>query len=235
MLKAILFDLDGTLLPIDIDRFLEKYFKALAPSFAELFNPKDFLKQVLASTNKMITNLDPTKTNQEIFVDDFYQATQVPPEVFMPIFDHFYANEFSWLGEGISPKPIVREIIKILAEKEYELVIATNPVFPLIAIQERMQWANIGDFAYSLITSFENMHYCKPNIEYYKEIMAMINAKPEDCLMIGNDVDEDLAAAKLGIKTFLVKDFLINRTSKQYTADFEGTLEDLFSFVKEQL
>jgi len=110
-------------------------------------------------------------------------------------------------------------------------VLATNPLFPLIAIKERMRWAGVSEFDFALITSYEEMHACKPNLEYYREICAKIKVPARNCLMVGNDVEEDLIAQKIGMQTFLVEDYLLNRHDLPINADYRGSLKELYQFV----
>ncbi len=124
------------------------------------------------------------------------------------------------------------EALEILKEKGYELVIATNPLFPKFAIDQRIQWAELVHEDFSHITYFEDSHYCKPNVEYYSEILETIGKNPQECMMVGNDAEEDLAAGALGITTYLITNHLLNRKSLEYTADHEGTYKDFLMFAE---
>ena len=46
--------------------------------------------------------------------------------------------------------------------------------------------------------------------------------------MIGNDVDEDMCASRLGFSTYLITDCLINRKDKNINVYNHGTFEDFF-------
>ena len=108
---------------------------------------------------------------------------------------------------------------------------ATNPLFPLKAVHSRLSWGKLHDIPFKLITSYETSHFCKPNIEYYQEIVEKLGCSPSECLMIGNDVKEDLIAGKLGIKTYRVTDTIINTENLAITADYSGSLLDLHSHI----
>lgn len=232
MIRALLFDLDGTLLNVDIDYFLEQYIRALTPRLAHKMPPEKFARQLMASSMAMIQNTDPAKTNQQKFIEDFFGKTGLSVEETMPIFDDFYANDFPKLKRHSRTDPNARRVVEAAVKRGYEVVLATNPVFPMSAIRERMRWAEVNDFDYLLVTAYEDMHFCKPYPQYYTEILNRIGRRPEECLMVGNDVDEDLSAARLGMKTYLVHDCLLNRNNAQYSADFEGQLSDLADFIK---
>lgn len=164
MMKTVLFDLDGTLLPMDTDHFLEQYLRALTPRVAHLVPPKQFVEHLLASTYAMVVNTDDSRTNQEVFIDDFFRRVGCRPEEMMPIFDDFYRKDFCELRACARESHVPRLAVEAAVESGLEIALATNPVFPMEAIQERMRWAGVADFPWRLITSYENMHYCKPQL-----------------------------------------------------------------------
>ncbi|NLG80720.1 MAG: HAD family hydrolase [Firmicutes bacterium] len=234
MIRAILFDLDGTLVHYDFDTFVREYLVALGAKLANMVEPGRLVRQVMKSTDAMVRNLDPRKTNREVFAEDFFPAIGIPEDVLMPVFDDFYRSDFPQIKDrlGIRAHPAARRMIERLISRGLEVVIATNPVFPLIAIEERMRWGGLEGIPYRLVTSYETMHFCKPNREYYEEVLSLIGRKPEECFMVGNDVEEDLVAGTLGMKTYLVEDFLLDRGRAKNHPDFRGTFEELVDFME---
>ncbi|MDK2930171.1 MAG: hypothetical protein PWR07_302 [Bacillota bacterium] len=234
MIRAILFDLDGTLVHYDFDTFVKEYLVALGAKLANMVEPGLLVRQVMKSTDAMVRNLDPRKTNREVFAEDFFPAIGIPEDVLMPVFDDFYRSDFPQIKDrlGIRAHPAARRMIERLISRGLEVVIATNPVFPLIAIEERMRWGGLEGLPYRLVTSYETMHFCKPNREYYEEVLALIGRTPEECFMVGNDVEEDIIAGTLGMKTYLVEDFLLDRGRAQNHPDFRGTFEELVDFME---
>ncbi len=230
MFKAILFDLDGTLLPLDMNIFLPKYMQALADKVQ--LEVKSFSRELLAATTKMIDN-DGSLTNREVFSQDFFPRFERKQEELEPLIDEFYREDFPHLRAGIKPDPRARDAVEAAFALTGRVVIATNPVFPQSAIYERMRWAGIEDFPYSLVTSYEEMHWAKPNPNYYREIAKRIGVEPEDALMIGNDVEEDLVAAEIGMKTFLVDEMLIQRGDGPIRCHRRGNLADCASLLWE--
>jgi FMN phosphatase YigB (HAD superfamily) len=231
---TLLFDLDGTLLPLDNDHFTKGYFKRLVPHVAHLIEPEKFVAQLWKSTEKMVRSDDATRTNEEVFKTDFLAAVNGKEEDFWPVVEDFYAGEFGDLIELSQPTPLAREICEAAVEKGYRLVLATNPLFPRPATLHRMRWAGVDHIPFELVTTYENSHFCKPNPNYYGEILQKIGAAPESCMMIGNDAFEDLIAGKLGMKTFWVTDCAIE-TEEHLPYDTRGTLQDLLQFVREEL
>lgn len=233
MTEAILFDLDGTLLDNKMETFLPKYLEALTARVAHLIPPHRFVEQLMSSTKAMTRNTDPTRTNREVFMEDFFLKVGHPPEVLVPIFDDFYAHDFGRLRIHTGTKPEARVIMGEVFAQGYTVVIATNPLFPLTAIEQRLEWAGVRDFDYALITAYENMHACKPHLAYYREILDKIGCCAEECLMVGNDLEDDIApATELGIRSFWVIDAIPDVTQPTLQADLQGTLADFGKLIK---
>jgi len=229
-MNTILFDLDGTLLPLDMNQFEKEYFTMLGQKLKGFLSPEKTIKYVWEATLDMIIN-NGEQTNKEAFWKKFCKLADMDYQTCENIFSDFYNNEYKSISKVTNPSKHIIEAIKILKDKGYNLVVATNAIFPLDAIIQRIKWAGLDENDFAFITSFEIMHYCKPNVKYYSEILEKIDKKPQDCLMVGNDVEEDLIASKLGIKTFLIKDYIHNRKNSEYECDFEGNYEDFLNFV----
>lgn len=232
MFKAVLFDLDGTLLDINMDCFIPQYFRKMVIMAREAgYSVADRLvEQVWQATGVMIANRNSQLLNEEVFTEHFYRNWPIPREDFEPFFERFYAKGFPELKKHSRPFPGIPEMMQQVFDQGLKVVVATNAVFPLTALQQRLDWAGVGHFNYELITSYEVMHFCKPHPEYYQEIAGSIGVKPEDCLMVGNDIGEDLPAGTIGMKTFLVEDMLIDK-GQDLTPDWRGRLPDLYDFI----
>lgn len=214
-MKAVLFDLDGTLLETNFDTLLHEYFQGLSLRFKEWINPKVFLKQLMLSTDVMLANEDPNRTNIQVFSDDFFANTNLNPEL-IGEFDRYYAEEFPKLSHLAQASPVARKIVEAAFANNNKVVIATNPLFPEPAIIERLRWADIADYPYDLITTADNMHACKPNQRYYLEICEKIQVDPRDCLMIGDDPNNDGIAAQIGMDVFIIDQQLTLADAKSY-------------------
>lgn len=232
MINTFLFDLDGTLLPMKWEVFEREYFKCLTLKLSDYFEPSLLVKFIWQSTMNMIKNTGGIKTNKQVFFEDFIEATGGDINILNPIFDEFYLNEFNNLKQFVWRSEYIIKAVRHLKDCGYEMVVATNPVFPITAIKNRIRWAGLDEKYFKYITCYEYMHYCKPNIDFYREVLDKINKKPEECIMVGNDVVEDLVASKIGIKTFLIEDCVINKTGKEPEADFVGRYEDFYRFVR---
>ena len=230
-ITTLLFDLDGTLLPMDMHYFAEQYLKRLAPKFIKFLEPKQFIAHLWSATNAMISNNCPELDNQTVFWNHFTSLVPQPREVIEPIFDDFYTNDFQNLSSFTQPTPLARQIIDQAVTQGFSIVLATNPVFPAVATQERMRWAGIADHPWALVTTYENSRFCKPNLNYFLDILKYLGRQPEECLMIGNDMQEDMCASRLGIDTFLVTNCLIDQGKPRYIPSAQGNLDDLSQYI----
>jgi FMN phosphatase YigB (HAD superfamily) len=233
MFKAILFDLDGTLLKVNMDYFLQHYLKSLAQHVNGVFDPDEFIGHVLSATKTMIHEISSETTNKESFMAYFLPRVSPDSDEIFPLLDDFYSKVFPQLQVHADTFPGVEEIMEQAVKLQCPLVLATNPVFPMEAIRHRMHWAGLKDDLFCLVTAYENMHFCKPHREYYLEIASYLEIPPEECLMVGNDADDDIiAAARAGMKTYLVEDCLVNKSGREPRPDFRGYLSDLKTFLR---
>lgn len=221
-MRAILFDLDGTLLDIDIDAFLRRYFTALGPVVARVTgqDPHAGLDAVLKSVDAMCAP-HPGTTNQRVFAATFERLTGIVlDDAAWSEFDRFYREEFPALGYDAGPAPGGREALERARDLGFTVAIATNPIFPRAAIDERLRWAGVDDVDVALVTSYEDMHACKPDGAYFRQVARRLEVEPADCLMIGDDPSLDLPAASVGMATFYVG-------GGGHDSDYRGSLHDL--------
>jgi len=203
--RAILFDLDDTLLGNDMDRFLKAYFGLLAPHVAAYVPPEKFIPALLAATRTMVENTDPGVTNQQAFMADFFPRIGRTMDELMPVFDDFYATQFGKLRSHTRCLPEARSIVQAAFGAGYDVVIATNPLFPETAIRQRLAWAGVAEFPFKLVTSYETMHFSKPHTEYYLEIAGRIGRQPGECVMVGDDRENDIAPAmRAGLRVYWI-------------------------------
>lgn len=232
MIQTVLFDLDGTLLPMDIEVFIKAYIDALGKKFHELgYDAKHCVKCVLAGTKSMYKN-DGSVTNETCFWNTFEAISGIKRSECEEKLNSFYRDVFPHLTccEGRCDNML--EALAILKEKGYRLVLATNPLFPALATKARIGWAELNEEDFDLVTTYDNCHYTKPNVGYYKEVLETINEDISSCLMVGNDSSEDGAIEQLGIPVYLVTDYLIHREETPLTATYQGTSEEFLAFVK---
>lgn len=205
MIEAVLFDLDDTLLGNDMDTFVPGYFKLLSAYAAELLPGIEFIQTLLDCTEITIQNIEETRTNYEVFWEAFTARTGLDTAVAEPFFSRFYEEVFPQLQAVTQVRPLARPLVQSCFDAGLKVVIATNPLFPRAAIEQRLAWAGVpvSDFDYALVTTLENMHATKPQVVYYAEILQHIGCAPDKVLMVGDSWENDIApAAALGIHTF---------------------------------
>jgi FMN phosphatase YigB (HAD superfamily) len=232
LLKAALFDLDGTLLPVETGEFMNEYLKEMASAVRQAVEPQRFVHSLLASTAKMVADRNPAVTNADVFWADFNVRLGDCIEELRPLIEKFYSERFSELARVASPRPqLARRVVQTALDSGLRIALATNPVFPLTAIRQRMTWEGVDDQPWEVVTCYEEMHFCKPNPEVYLEIAEKLGVQPEECLMAGNDAEEDMVAGSVGMKTYLVTDYLIGAPRDNLKVDWTGSLDGLVDWL----
>lgn len=230
--KWILFDLDGTLLPMDQEDFIKAYFGGLSAKMVPHgYEPEALIKAVWKGTGAMIKN-DGSVTNDKVFWDSFVET--FGEGVFSDIekFDEYYVTDFDNVKNVCGYNEKAGKTVNALSDMGFKLALATNPLFPPIATEKRIKWAGLDRGKFELVTNYENSSYCKPNLDYYHEILDKLDAKPEECLMVGNDVGEDMVAKELGMKVFLLTDCIINKKNEDISKYPNGSFDELLKYAK---
>ena len=232
--QAILFDLDGTLLPMHEPTFVNCFYHALVEYVAPVGASPKQVGEVLQGSLMHVLGNDGGRSNRQAFVD-FYEAYDRSSGLKIHIEDmeKFYANEFdSKVRVSCGCDPEAADLIGYIKSIGTPMVVATNPFFPRVATHARIHWAGLVPDDFTEITTYEDYHYCKPNLLYYKELFARTGLDPQRCLMVGNNVDEDMIASKLGCDVFLILRNLINKSNTDISTFKQGTLGDLQRYLK---
>ena len=230
MRDTFLFDLDGTLLPMDFDKFMELYFHNLGKHFYGKIDPRLLAKYIMDATNHMVLTKN-GETNEEKFMTEFEKLIGSDIQEYRDHFDVFYDTLFENVKESTHQNKAMIDSVSLLKEKGYKVVIATNPLFPLKANYHRIRWAGFHQDDFDYISSFEENKYTKPHLEYYQEVLESINKEPRECYMVGNDVFDDLPAKKLGLETYLITDCLLNKNNLEVDTNYQGKYDDFYQFV----
>ena len=232
-MKTILMDLDGTLLPMKQEEFINCYFGLIGKRFEPMgLDPKRLMECIWIGTKAMIEN-NGEKTNELVFWECFEKVMGINRDDWEEAFNQFYNDQFNQVIRATQPTPLASEVVRICKEKGYQIVLATNPIFPAIGTKNRVKWAGLDEDDFHLITTYENSHSCKPNPAYFQEIIEKLKLDPSECLMVGNDAVEDTIAKTLGIPVYLVTDCLENEDIKKIEPDYKGSMEEFADFVKE--
>lgn len=232
-LKAVLFDLDDTLLGNSMDEFLDEYFRGLGARVGHIIPYPDFVRRLRAATRVMMEN-EGEALNQELFDREFYPLAGRGKQEVEPFFHLFYTHDYPALRQYTQPVPAAPRVVECALGLGLKIALATNPLFPETAILQRMDWAGVGHFPFDLVTTYENSRASKPSLVYYQDIIQHLGVAPEECLMIGNE-DWDMVAAHLGITTYLTPDgrsrLAPSTPQPSYTGSLEGSMEVMRKLV----
>lgn len=231
-IKLVLFDLDGTLLPMNQDEFTKGYFKLLIKKLSPYgYDPEKLVESVWSGTSSMVKN-NGKKSNEEAFwmrFCDIYGRKAVDDK---PLFEEFYRCEFQGARDLCGYNPKAGETVRKIREMGLRTALATNPIFPETATVSRMEWAGLEPSDFEWYTTYENIGFCKPNPEYYREIINRLGTRPEETLMVGNDVEEDMEAGRAaGMNVFLLTDCLLNRERRDINQYPRGGFEQLMGYI----
>ena len=218
---TLLLDLDDTLLNTNMDVFIPAYFKALSGALADMIAPEVMLPALMDGTKSMMVNLDPALTLREVFDAHFFPRLNIDRSILQPRIDRFYEEEFPKLGALTSPIPTAIRLVDWAFEEGLRVVIATNPLFPLKAIQHRMRWAGLPPekYPFELVTSYENMHFTKETVAYYPEMLAQLGWPDEPTVMVGDDIEREVKPTRAaGLQVFWV------RKPGEVTAQADGSI-----------
>ncbi|MCP4899143.1 MAG: HAD family hydrolase [bacterium] len=235
MYKALLLDLDDTLLANNMDGFIPAYFKGLTESVVDIMPGEKLIRELLKATHAMAANDGAGPTNEELFESLFYPGLGYERDELRPRFEQFYAHEFPKLRSLTASKPEARRLVDWAFANQLDVVIATNPLFPATAIEQRIAWAEVpvDEYPYALVTTFENMHATKAHPIYYREILDMIGRAPEECLMVGDNWGWDVAQpAAVGIASYWIADPTARPEDDYVTPLGVGSLADFEAWIR---
>lgn len=231
-LECIMFDLDNTLLYVPDKLFDTEIPKMLIYRFRDKFDTEIFKQYFSKSMEIMHKHDHGTTTNLEIFFTSFSSFSELPYKETKKQFKEFYTNDFVQLKDYCEPMGHANSLIEKIKDLGIKLILATHPLFPKTAVEQRLGWMNLdlNDFLY--ISHAENSTNSKPNPKYYQHLLNMADVDPENALMVGNDYLLDMAASAIGIKTWLVDKNLDHQEfAGKYHIDYNGSLYSLINFI----
>ncbi len=205
MLRAVLFDIDNTLILYDEYAFFSRYIPGITKRFADVIPPDEFPQRLIGATQKLMQN-DGSRPNIELFLDHFNKDYEDRREDFWSRFMAFYDAEFDSFRALVTPPKGISAVFRELEALGLKLMLASNPIWPEAVQRMRAGWGGIDPSAFDFITHIGNMSFCKPKVGYYLEICEKTGIGPNECLMVGNDRVNDMIAGRIGMKTFLTRD-----------------------------
>lgn len=184
---------------------------------------------------KLINN-----NNLSISIDEFMEqmrleAKRYAESPFTSARKHFgiginqeYSGEKEILFDG------VRDVLQELSQAYHLGVLANQPSSTL----ERLKRDNIYSyFEVCLLSDIENMK--KPDIRFFEYALDKIKCKPENVIMVGDRLDNDIMPAKkVGMKTIRIRQGLSEvqePMDNSYLPDYELTsLQELLTLLKKK-
>lgn len=224
--------MDGTLLNMGEHAFEKETLKRMNDFFEKKFPGKG--KVIVTAVGCGIESMkknDGKQTNELVYWQAFEQACGYKRAELEPLFFEFYRTDYARIGDDYVPDENMKELVHLLEAKGYQLIVATNPLVPQIANQQRVLWSGTGDVNWLEITSFENYSSAKPNVRFYQEICKRFRLEPQECLMVGNSIRDDGAAQELGMEFYLI----LNEDSAEAVQDYrgrKGSRKDLLELVR---
>ena len=238
MLKTVLLDLDNTLLSVDMRAFVPAYLDHFARVLADFGPPDEIGALIQQAIGAIRTSEAATLTNQQRHDRVLLSGLKISAGQLQAASDRFFERHYPTLRQHTAPVPDAISLVEHLFEHDYQVVIATNPFYPRPAIAQRLAWAGLADFPYALVTSMQNMHFCKPAPAYYEEILEKVAAQPAQTLMVGDDPVNDIAPSQaLSCKTWWIMGGAdppegADPPSDPIAPDFYGTLSDCYQWFK---
>ena len=231
----LLLDLDDTLLKNNFDDFLPNYLEAFSQTVAPIVEPGRFVKALLNSTRDMFDNRQPDCTLLEVFEASFFPPLGIDKEEFSAYADNFYSDVFPKLKGLTKPKPEAVKLVNQALERGFTITISTNPLFPITAIEQRLNWANLSpsDYQYELVSSYEEFHFAKPNPAFFAEVLAQMGWPVGQVVVVGDDLERDIdAARKLGLATFWVNPNEDGKSENKIVSEPSGKLSELMAWLE---
>ena len=233
MIENIIFDLDGTLYILDANKFLMKFITLINQYFIKIDNKFEHIGEDVMKATMLMANNDGTKTNGEVFFD--YLSHRYEGYDFEKLFASFYDSEFDKMQDAGTKIDKMPQLIMKLKELNINLIVASNPVFPSMAHKKRVRWAGLNPDDFSYYTGAEEYNYCKPKLEYYKQIVEKLHLDIDKTLMVGNDIDGDMVANKIGIRCFLLDYDVVNEHHIDYSNIPHGNIDKLLDYIDKLL
>jgi HAD superfamily hydrolase (TIGR01549 family) len=235
MNKTLLLDLDNTLITNDKEPFVGAYVKTLANRLSSNIDPNSIIKTLLSATKTMAQNQQPDLTLMDVFDTVFYPALGVRKEDVQATINQFYDRDFPGLRALTSPRPEAVRLVEQALGLGYQIGIATNPLFPLTAIQQRLAWANlpVDRYRFALVPSYSSFHFAKPDPAYFAEFLAQMGWPNGPVIMVGDDIEMDIVGARqLGIASFWISSGADTTWTGSDPEPPRGSLADVLPFVE---
>ena len=225
--EAVLFDLDGTLIDVDMQLFVPAYLRRLADRLEGYAEPQRTMKTLRAAVTAMLGDTDGSCSLEELLCAMLLDELGIPREGYQSALAAFCRDDLPELQPLVRPHPLARELVQACLDRGWRVVLATNPIFPRAVIDARLAWSGLDDLPFRPVTSYETRRHCKPHPGFFTDLLEELALPAQACLMVGNDTLQDLSAARVGMPTCLLTTWCIDRAAPAFPADWEGTHQAL--------
>ena len=231
-IQAVLFDLDGTLIDVDMDQFIPIYLQRLTQYMSGQVSSARAVKAIQHAVAAMFANTDADRTLESILHEVLESELAVSPARYSECLEQFCRNDLELLRPMVTSHPLSTQLIKSSLAKSWKVVLATNPIFPRVVIDARLEWGELDGDAFHHVTDYETAHFCKPSPGFFEEILDRLQVPAERCLMVGNDTLHDLSASQVGMQTCLLTPWRIKRLGAHFKADWQGDHAELLALIE---
>ena len=212
VIRAVLFDLDDTLLRLNLTAFIARYVAGasrLLASAARMSPPALGVPYVRAFLAMDARDREDSLTNEQLYNKVFYEHTGIPLDdpVISDLITYYEREIVPGFSGGIvsaRPVPGAREAIETVHRLGLICALATNPTFSLTCDRARMGWANVSEEDFAVVSTYSNSTRCKPCTRYYQEFANQLGVRLDECLMVGNDAMRDIVRDGCGLRTAYV-------------------------------
>jgi len=229
--QAVLFDLDGTLVDVDMRRFVPAYLTRLTRRMQAFVEPARAARAMHRAVAAMFANRDAHRTLETIWCDVLQSELGLCANDYRLCLESFCRSDLEELRPLVTGHPAAVQMVDAALARGWQVVLATNPIFPRRVVDARMTWGGLDAGRFHYVTAYENAHFCKPNPAFFEEVLARLQLDAAHCLMVGNDTLHDLAASRVGMTTCLLTPWRIERHGAQERADWQGTHAQLLAQI----
>jgi FMN phosphatase YigB (HAD superfamily) len=234
-IRAALFDLDGTLIDVDMQQFVPAYLRRLAGRLAAYADPQLTVRTLHAAVMSMLDGTAGDCSLEELLRTTLAEQLQLDWPDYQSGLAAFCREDLDELRPLVKPHPLARALVESCLARGWRVALATNPIFPRALIEARLAWGGLGDLPFQPVTSYETCRHCKPHAGFFTDLLTELDLEPPACLMVGNDTLHDLAAARYGLPTCLLTTWRIDRPGSGVPADWEGEHHALLELLRAEL
>lgn len=220
-IEAVWFDLDGTLVDVDMQAFVPAYLQRLAKRMVSCADPRRTAMVMRTAVQAMLSRERGSRPLEELLYDEL-ERVGIPRDCYRESLAACCGDELAELAPLVRAHPLARTLVESCVQRGWQVLLATNPIFPRTVVDARLAWSGLSDLPFVRVTSYETAQACKPHRQFFDDLLAETGLVAEKCLMVGNDTEHDLAAGRVGMTTALLTPWQIDRPGVGFPADWQG-------------